>query len=263
MSKFSSMIREEDRQQKRNMLLVRSDKMEQSVKTGLVVGIALVVAALILGVSFYQVQKPKSTIQVVGLGMQEFDSDTVKWVVTIEEESEPDDLKGGYRKLDKGVQDLISDLKARGIADEEISIKPPYISKDYNYEEARVTRIRYQQSVIVITKDIDTVEKLAFNPIELLEKDINVMSSKVEFFYSGTDELKKALVADATANARERAEMMLENTDVKLGKLISLRSGVFQITEPYSTDVSSLGIYDTSTKRKQISVTATAVFALQ
>jgi hypothetical protein len=38
---------------------------------------------------------------------------------------------------------------------------------------------------------------------------------------------------------------------------------VFQITEPYSTEVSSLGIYDTSTRKKQISVTASAVFAIK
>ena len=73
----------------------------------------------------------------------------------------------------------------------------------------------------------------------------------------------KELVSLETMNAKERAEKMLEQTDVKLGKLISVRSGVFQITEPYSTEVSSLGIYDTSTRKKQISVTASAVITIK
>ncbi|HPQ11473.1 MAG TPA: SIMPL domain-containing protein, partial [Bacillota bacterium] len=126
-----------------------------------------------------------------------------------------------------------------------------------------VTRLRFQQTVIVVTDELDVVEELAFNPVQLLEANVNIMNSNVEFYYSKIDELKKELVSLATRNAKERAEKMLEQTDVKLGKLISVRSGVFQITEPYSTEVSSLGIYDTSTRKKQISVTASAVFAIK
>jgi hypothetical protein len=48
-----------------------------------------------------------------------------------------------------------------------------------------------------------------------------------------------------------------------LGKLREARAGVFQITEPYSTEVSDYGIYNTGTKQKSISVTLTAYFNLK
>jgi hypothetical protein len=38
---------------------------------------------------------------------------------------------------------------------------------------------------------------------------------------------------------------------------------VFQITEPYSTDVSDYGIYSTATRRKNVTVTVTASFSLR
>jgi len=41
------------------------------------------------------------------------------------------------------------------------------------------------------------------------------------------------------------------------------KAGVFQITEPYSTDVADYGYYNTSTRSKSISVTLTAVFKLK
>ena len=237
--------------------------MDGKVKIGLIIGSTIIIASIILGIFFYQAQKPRDTIQVVGLGVKEFEADTVKWVITLEEETGPDNLKGGYRNLENGVDTLIVELKARGITENEINMKPPTVYKDYNYEQGIVTRIRLQKTLFVITKQVNIIEALAFNPVELLDKGINIMSSNLDYIYSGLDELKKTLVADATLNAKERAETMLSNTGVKLGKLLTVRSGVFQITEPFSTDVSSMGIYDTSTRKKQISVTATAVFALK
>ena len=64
-------------------------------------------------------------------------------------------------------------------------------------------------------------------------------------------------------SVRERALEMLKGSDMRLGKLQTLRQGVFQITQPHSTEVSSSGIHDTSTKKKQISVTAHATFAIK
>lgn len=238
--------------------------MDGKTRLGLILGLSAIIAAFILGMFFYEAQKPKSTIQVVGLGLKEFEADTVKWVITVEEETGPEEpIKTGYRRLENSIEALKNKLSSLGIEEGEINLKTPTIYKDYNYNLGTVTRIRHNQVLFVITQKIDTVEKLAMNPVELLDQDINVINSQVEFFYSGTDELKKTLVSEATANAKERAQMMLKDTDVKLGRLISVRSGIFQITEPYSTDVSSMGIYDTSTRKKQISVTATAVFALK
>lgn len=237
--------------------------MEGKTSFALILGVAMLLSALVLGLFFYNAQKDQSTVTVVGQAVQGFEADTVKWVITIEEETGPNDLALGYRQLEEGVRNLKEQLSSRGIDASEISLKTPYVYKDYNYDLGVVTRLRFQQTVIVVTDELDVVEELAFNPVQLLEANVNIMNSNVEFYYSKIDELKKELVSLATRNAKERAEKMLEQTDVKLGKLISVRSGVFQITEPYSTEISSLGIYDTSTRKKQISVTASAVFAIK
>ncbi|HOA28933.1 MAG TPA: hypothetical protein PKL34_02770, partial [Candidatus Cloacimonadota bacterium] len=60
-----------------------------------------------------------------------------------------------------------------------------------------------------------------------------------------------------------RAEEISSSAKTKLGKMREARAGVFQITEPYSTDVSDYGIYNTGTRSKSISVTLTAVFKLK
>ncbi|HPV64673.1 MAG TPA: SIMPL domain-containing protein, partial [Candidatus Cloacimonas sp.] len=59
------------------------------------------------------------------------------------------------------------------------------------------------------------------------------------------------------------AEEISGSGNTKLGKLREARAGVFQITEPYSTEVSDYGFYNTSTRSKSISVTLTAIFKLK
>ena len=43
---------------------------------------------------------------------------------------------------------------------------------------------------------------------------------------------------------------------------MAARAGVFQITEPYSTEVSDYGVHNTSTRVKEITVTVHATFLL-
>ena len=77
------------------------------------------------------------------------------------------------------------------------------------------------------------------------------------------DEIKKQLLGKATQHARDRAGEIISSTDLKIDKLISARSGVFQITEPYSTEVSGYGIHNTSSSTKNIKVTVSAEFSLK
>jgi hypothetical protein len=85
----------------------------------------------------------------------------------------------------------------------------------------------------------------------------------MEFFSTEIEEIKKQLLGKATKNAFERAEEITSTTDLTVDQLISARAGVFQITEPYSTEVAGYGIHNTSSARKNIKVTVSAEFTLK
>ncbi len=237
--------------------------MNSGIRAGLLLGVSLIISALIFGSYFYRAQNPGQTITVVGAASQNFEADTVKWTLNIEEDVLGDNLPAGYEKLKTVREKIFALLATKGIGGDSITMKPPQVYKEYDYtSEARVFRgYRFQQTIYVITDQVDTVEKLAFDSMELLNG--GTINSNLEYFYSGIDELKKELVGEATKNARERAERMVEQTDVKVGKIVSVRSGVFQITEPYSTRVEAGGVHDTSTRHQQIRVTAHVTFALK
>ncbi|MCF7884993.1 MAG: SIMPL domain-containing protein, partial [Candidatus Marinimicrobia bacterium] len=67
----------------------------------------------------------------------------------------------------------------------------------------------------------------------------------------------------AAQNARARANRIIESTDLKIKKMISAKSGVFQITERYSTRVAGYGIHNTSSRNKTIKVTVRAQFKVK
>ncbi len=207
----------------------------------------------------------------MGVASKQFTSDTVKWSIFLQETAAPDNLKVGYEKLNQQLEGITQELEKLGINVDSINKKPINVYEEYDFknsmngkgEERVFTGFRLQQNLFIISKKVDELENLAFNPMILFEKGIVINSSNLEYYSSRIDDLKKEIIAEATANARERGIKMLENTDVKLGKMLSLNSGVFQITEPYSTSVSSSGIYDTSTRDKQIRVTVHAVFSIK
>ena len=76
-------------------------------------------------------------------------------------------------------------------------------------------------------------------------------------------EIKRELLAEATSDARRRAAEIARSSGDRIAKIESARVGVFQITEPYSTEVSDYGIYSTATKEKDITVTVSVVFSLK
>jgi len=67
----------------------------------------------------------------------------------------------------------------------------------------------------------------------------------------------------ATNDAKLRAQKIAEQAGTEIGDLKSASMGVFQITAPYSTEVSDYGMYDTSTIDKQITAIVKASFEIK
>ena len=92
---------------------------------------------------------------------------------------------------------------------------------------------------------------------------IAVDQSTLEYYYSDIARLKHSLLGAATRDAQLRATEIARSTDASVGDILAARAGVFQITEPFSTEVSGMGMYNTSTRRKEITVTVHAAFSLK
>jgi hypothetical protein len=234
------------------------------MKTGqaVLIGVSLVFASLVFGIFFYNARSSVNTINVVGMATKRFDSDIVKWRITIGRNTGLGDVTKGYSLIQNDLQFLKKLLSEKGLSETEISIQPINTMSNYS-REGEVSGYNIQQSIFVITSNMSAVEEIALNPAALIEKGIILQNSDLEYFYSKLSDIKMELLAEATKDAQKRAEGIANNSNVHLGNVTNLRVGVFQITEPFSTEVSDYGMYNTRTKQKDITVTVRASFKIQ
>ncbi len=228
----------------------------------IILGLSMVIAAAVFGNYFYRSRSHSSTIRVVGSASRRFDSDVVKWRITVGRTVSLADARVGYAQTRAEFESVLEFLRAAGVPDTAIQAQP--LSRNYSYDNSgNVIGYTFQQSLFVVYRDVNLVEKLALDPETLAARGIAPQFSSLEYYLSGLADIKRELLAEATRDAKARAVEIASNAGARIGSLIAARSGVFQITEPFSTEVSDYGIYSTTTRQKDVTITVTTEFRLR
>lgn len=227
-----------------------------------ILGVSLIVSSAVFGLFFYQSRLPQKTIRVVGAATQRFDSDIVKWRVTLSRNVGPDGLAAGSAQIGKDLASFVALLKANGLSEKDLTVQPVNVNPMFS-QGGGLSGYTIMQNLFLVSGDIEEVEELALNPGSLSGRGIVLQSSNLEYYCSRLSEIKKSLLAKATGDARRRGDEIAKSTGDRIAKIDSARVGVFQITEPFSTEVSDYGIYSTSTRKKDITVTVSVVFRLK
>jgi hypothetical protein len=222
----------------------------------------LMLAALIFGAFFYNARAPQQTVRVVGSATRGFDSDIVKWRLTLSRQVGDASIREGYASLRDDVTHFRTVLRARGLPDSAVVAQPPTAQPLWGREGVR-TGYTLQQPLYVISDRLADLEPLALDPVAMLRDGAALEMSQLEYFYTDIARLKHELLSEATRDARARAAQIAEASEAEVGSIISARAGVFQITEPYSTEVSGFGMHSTNTRKKEITVTMHADFLLR
>lgn len=228
----------------------------------IILALGLTAAFGILGYFHYSARSSRETISVVGLATRTFDSDIIKWSISLNRTVPLSDLTGGYKAMQRDAEIIRQLLREKGLPDTVLTVQP--INSNPNYSQTGTpTTADVRQSLTVVSTGIAVVEELALDPNGLSARGVVASNSSLEYYYSRLPEIKASLLAEAAQDAKRRAEQIAENTGVRLGKPATMRAGVFQIKEPYSAEVSDYGMFDTRTKKKEISVTVHAGFRIE
>jgi hypothetical protein len=231
--------------------------MSRPLAAAAVLGLALVLAALVFGLFFYHARSPERTVQVTGAATRQFDTDVAKWRLTLSRSVGLDGLSAGYSALHADVQRVVAQLRQLGLPDSAVTVQPAGASPRYE-QGGQVVGYDVSQSLLAVSPNVDALEGLALDPGRLETGEAFLQGSSLEYYYDGLATLKHALLAEATADARQRAEEIAG--EGRVGAMTEARAGVFQITEPYSTDVEAYGVHNTAARKQQITVTVHATF---
>ena len=169
-----------------------------------------------------------------------------------------------YKRLKKDTEVIRDYLVKNGVTEDEMVFGSISISKRYRYEynDEGYEIGRYEdgydlyQEISVTSNDVDKVDNISRDITQLIEANVEFNSESPEYYYTKLDELKLQLIEEATANAKERIDIMAEGTGAQVDKLLTANLGVFQITaQNTNSDYSYGGTFNTSSRQKTASIT--------
>ena len=201
-------------------------------------GLFIMVGLVVLGMMFPRaVEKYRSydrTVNVKGLCEKEVKADKVIWPVVYKVMA--NDIQSIYDQTDRSNETIVDFLEAGGIDVSEITVSVPQISDKFANEYGnndRAYRYIATNVITVYTDKVDDILSLMSKQSNLLKKGIvtggNNWENPVEFKYEGLNEIKPAMIEEATMNAREAAEKFAKDSDSRLGKIKTANQGTFTI----------------------------------
>lgn len=119
------------------------------------------------------------------------------------------------------------------------------------------------QPVTITSNNVELIKEISNDITNLINQGVDINVYSPSYSYSGLPELKVSLLEKASNDAKARAASMLKATHNSVGKIHSVRMGVYQITPVDSTDVSDMGVNDSSTIDKKVTAVANISFKIK
>ena len=175
-------------------------------------------------------------VSVRGLAERTVPADKVVWPLVYKEVG--NDLTTLSREVALKNKTIVDYLKSKGISDDEITISSPEII-DLQAERYMSQNVIYRYNltsvITVSSQQVELVRNLIAEQGELLDKGIAIVSgeydTQVNYLFTGLNELKPDMIAEATRNAREAAKQFASDSDSKLGKIKTATQGQFSISD--------------------------------
>lgn len=230
--------------------------------------IGVIGAAWIFGSAYKYKYNANNTINVTGNAKKDFESDIVKWTATYSKKSMNLSDASGELKRDR---ELVKQfLIQQGIDEKEILFNAINISKDFSYHTDgngnsynTFTGYSLTQTVSVESKDLVKVDNASREISALISQGVELSSNEPSYYYSKLEDLKLALIAEASKNAKARAENIAQESGSSLGSLKKADLGIFQITGQNDNEEYSYGgVFNTSSRYKTANITIKAAYGL-
>lgn len=259
----------------------------------LIIGLCAVAAATVIGVStvmavemasgrLYETvgsavnglvkykQSGEGGITATGSATVDFKSDQATWGGSFSAVGET--AQDAYAQIKHDGEIIKKYLLDNGVDDDQLTFQAVDIRQQFrslysaegNYMGEEPDGYRLTQRIFVSSPDVDKIEEISRDITRLIESGVEFYSDAPEYTYTRLDELKLTLIEEATQNAKQRIDLIAENADSRVGRLINANLGVFQITawNSASEEYSASGTFNTRSIWKTASITVRLYYAV-
>lgn len=240
-------------------MLERIEKL-QVISLGLLIALSLVVSTKMVSttISNNEISVTGSAYEIV-----KSDSGTLKFDVVVKRNTKQEAYSTLQNQL-KIVEKYLNDKNIKNIERKTINGYYTYKrdAKTGAYTDIQDAYNLYQPMQIS-SDNVELIKEISNDITSLINQGVDINVSPVSYDYSKLPELKVSLLEKASQDAKNRAASMLKPTGNSVGKIKSVRMGVYQITPVNSNDVSDMGINDTSSIDKKVTAVANVSFKIK
>lgn len=249
-----------------------SEKCEMSDKC-CKMGLVLSVVLLALGVAYAGGQVHKGlvnfksfdrSVTMKGLAQRDVVADLAIWPIAYTETG--NDLATLQDLMDERGRAILNFLKKYGIAGDEVELQQVQVqdlmAQSYRQNNAVINRYILTQTYLVRTNNIEAVSKASKELGSLIRKGVVFSqsgSTAPTYLFTKLNDIKPAMIAEATKNARAAAREFAENSGQKVGGIKYASQGVFQILPRDETYT----VPESQQKNKTVRIVSTIRFYLE
>lgn len=203
---------------------------------GAFICIGLTASAWLLGSSAIKFKEYERVVSVKGLSERELPADVAVWPIRFAAAN--NELTNLYATMEANAREITAFLQKEGFSADEITTATPLVTDKLaeRYGEQNVSmRYTAQQTITIYTSKIDLVRQSQERIVELGKKGIAIggdeYSQRVQYMFTKLNEVKPAMVEEATRNARMVAEQFAADSNSRLGKLKRANQGQFSVED--------------------------------
>jgi hypothetical protein len=231
-----------------------------------VLALGLLLAGLFIGRGFVASRTADHFVTVKGLAEREVLADIALWPLRFV--ATHDDLGQAQTKIQRSKEAILAFLQRHGIEATQVELQglevTDVLANPYRGGGPVESRYIIRQSLMVRSSDPERIEAASQDIGELVEAGVILSaeggpSSGPTYLFTKLNELKPALIADATANARKAAEQFAKDSGARLGGIRQANQGSIQILARDQAP----GVMEENQRNKTVRVVATIDYYLE
>jgi hypothetical protein len=211
--------------------------MDRDILRSLILAVGIILAGVFVGWGFAQGREADRFVTVKGIAEREVKADLAIWPIRLV--AADNDLNRAHAQLQSNLAKVIQFLDRQRIDTTQASLQDFSVvdayANQYGSSDRVANRYIINQTLVVRSTSPDLVLAASQRVAELVSAGV-VFSSGEQygnagptFVFTKLNELKPAMIADATARAREAAEQFARDSRSNVGGIRRANQGVFEI----------------------------------
>lgn len=215
-----------------------------------ILALGIIAGGYLMGDGLLRAKMADRSVTVRGLAEREVMADLATW--TISYSATETDLATAQANVDRDTAQLTAFFRELGFPDD--ALQPVAVNVS-SYNNNGIPQFTVRQRMSLRTTDIERAQDAVKRQFELVRRGVLLEEgSGMAYTFTGLNEIKPEMVAEATKDARAAAEQFAEDSGAGVGTIKSATQGYFSI-ESRDGDGGGWGVADTPFKKVRVVTT--------